>query len=841
MKASSFIIISKHRKSAGQAQKPMSLLRVAGLSLLALVLLAVVGIGINYALYSQTFPSLGRFHAQYTAKPEPTRFYARDGETLLFSLAYENFESRDLSICEEDGEGCFPRIFTEASRITREAEYHRNYGYSIAEEMVRKVYTEDIASSRLPDLLTGILTRQVLRYFGTDQLLSWYYNTAWFGQMAFGLDAAARLYLDKTGDSLSDAECVLMSAIINTPMLNPIDSKGALRDSYLQQLSLLHQAGLFTDEEAETLSRNNFIIFEPPQYVNGSEPDIITRKALDSVLNRYGRERVERGGLKIITTEDVDLQTYMRCITSELTDEDKALVCPLTAGIDDEELQKARETVRITPVSAAVLDIESGELLAVLEAKINHENLREYAASAEAYPIGSTMNFFAALTAFSSGDSPSTLLWDLESSYAGMFPADDDQPYQGPVSLREALTRDLLRPLTAHLGAFGSGTIQRNAELFGLTNSHSISESEILYTGSTDTAETAAFSLIPFATLGDQTGTDASGSMHPVTIISIETDNGEPETTPQPVTRKSLIAKNLAYLVHHVFSQNSENVSLSDRPAAVKSGTVRGEESVWVSGYTTQISCALRVGAPRTTSPFVEESDPIRETAEILWRSVMDYAHRNLMPSGWEIPADVSQVRVCKPSGKLPTSACQDTMTEIFLRGNEPYEYDDFYVSAQINKQNRMLATRFTPAEDLETAVFLSLPSEASEWAEENGIESMPMEYDPIRDENRQNGSVRIESPSEFQIFNRDSGESIEVIVRLLLSQRPKSLQVSIGSGLYPTQWTEVCTGEPLDNGRWMLCSIDPSTLEPGLYALRTAFTLPNQGYRSSETYFQIQ
>ena len=237
----------------------------------------------------------------------------------------------------------------------------------------------------------------------------------------------------------------------------------------------------------------------------------------------------------------------------------------------------------------------------------------------------------------------------------------------------------------------------------------------------------------------------------------------------------------------------------------------------------------------------MEDSDPVRETAEVLWRSVMEYAHRNLPASGWEIPPDVSQVRVCLPSGKLPTAACQETMTEIFLRGNEPYEYDDFYVSAQINKQNRMLATRYTPEEDIETAVFLDLPSEASEWAAANDIESMPTEYDPIRDEDRQGGAVRIESPSEFQIFRQENGESIDVIVRLLLSQPPLSLQVSIGSGLYPTQWTEVCTGTSLDNGKWMLCSIDPSTLEPGLYAMRTAFFLPNQGYRSAETYFEVR
>ncbi len=840
MKASRYIIFRKQREANEKAARPLSFLSGLGLLSLALILILLTAGGMYYAVYSQRFPSLELFKNRYDRKPEPTRFYARDGEKLLFTLAYENFESRDLRFCEEDGDGCFPQTFIKAAEAAHGAGNPQSRAYAAADQMVGQVYAEAISASRFPEFTKKQLSRQVLNTFGEEQILSWYYNRAWFGQMAFGLDAASRLYLDKPGDSLSDAECVLLSAIIEAPMLNPIDSNGALRDSYLGQLALLHRAGLFTDEETESLARSNFTIFEPPRYKDSAVPDIITRKALDAVIHTYGREQVERGGLRVITSEDTSLQRYIECVTMPL-DEGEVSYCPLSQTFSEEELRSAAEALRTAPVSAALLDVNTGELLAAVEAQADNENRRIYQSALQSYPIGSGMNYFAALTAFSGGSAPSTLLWDLENSYeAGSAIAEKDpESWQGPLQLREALVKDHQRPLTAHLRAFGSGAVQRNAALFGLNNTHLISDDDILYEGSSASAEAFAFSLIPFAEIGEQTGTNASGAMHPVTILSVERDSGEIDD-PQPEARKSLIAGNLAYLVHHIFSQNNEGFSLPDRPAAVKIGKVSGEESLWISGYTTQISCAMRIGPSRNVSAFVTDTDKVRDSAEVLWRSVMEYAHRALPASGWETPADVSLVKVCLPSGKLPTAACPETVTEVFLRGSEPYEYDEYYAEVPINRENLMLATRFTPPESVEKAVFINLPEDASIWAAENGIEQVPTEYDPIRAVSR-GGAVQFEEPEIFQAFSQDSGEKIDVIVRLSLQQLPDSFQVSIGSGMYPEEWTEVCSGGALENGQWLLCSLDPAGLDQGLYVLRAGFALPEQRYRSSETYFSIE
>ena len=837
MKSSRYIIIHKHRTAEQRPSRPIFFLKVLGLSVLALMMIILTGAGLAYAIFSQSLPSLELFRTVYEHRPNPTSFYARDGETLLFSLAYEDFAPHDLKLCPADGEGCFPQKFLDAARLTRETAAARHEGSSLTEEMVRKVYPEFIGSSRYPDFAARILTAQIEKNYGKDQITEWYYNTAWFGQMAFGLDAASRLYLDKSGSELNDAECVLMSAVINAPMLNPIDSKGALRDFYLNQLAELGRAGLFSAEETDELARHNFIIFEPPRYKNGSTPDIITRKAMDAAILLYGRERVERGGLKIVTSEDAPLQSYLHCVTS-VENEAENTACPLSSFYSEDELRAAAEALRTAPASIAVLDVKTGEIMAELEAQLDSEKERFFDTSLRAYPVGTSMNYFAAVTAFSGGSAPSTLLWDLENTNSSSQTDSEmeQEPFRGPIQLREALNNDYLRPLSTHLQRFGSGSVQRNAALFGLSDSHLMKDSEILSTGGSFTSETLAYALLPFATLGEQRGSDSSGAMHPISILRIEWDNGETDD-PQPETRKSLIAENLAYLVHNVFSRDSNELHLSDRPAAVKISTVKGESSRWISGYTTELVCALRLSEPKTISAFVVDTDQVRASAEILWRSIMEYAQQNRPVSGWDVPAGISQVRICLPSGKLPTAACRETMTDVFLSGSEPYEYDEYYIEVPINRENRLLATRNTPQEDVVNEIFLNFPENAAEWAAANGFEQVPTAYDPIHTSSGSR-ALQVESPEDFQSFSKN--EKVDIIVRLSLNSKPVSMQVSLGSGMYPTQWQEVCSGGSLENGQWKLCTLDTARFDPGLYVLRTAFTLPEQEYQSAETYFII-
>ena len=145
MRSSRYIIIHKHREAAQKASRPMSLLRSIGLTILGMILTAFAAAGLSYAFFTQSLPSLTLFEQTYNNRPQPTRFFARDGKTLLFTLAYDDFSSQDLQLCEKNNQGCFPQTFVKAARIAREEAVKRGEKKTLSEEMVRDVYRDYIS------------------------------------------------------------------------------------------------------------------------------------------------------------------------------------------------------------------------------------------------------------------------------------------------------------------------------------------------------------------------------------------------------------------------------------------------------------------------------------------------------------------------------------------------------------------------------------------------------------------------------------------------------------------------------------------------------------------------
>ncbi len=99
----------------------------------------------------------------------------------------------------------------------------------------------------------------------------------------------------------------------------------------------------------------------------------------------------------------------------------------------------------------------------------------------------------------------------------------------------------------------------------------------------------------------------------------------------------------------------------------------------------------------------------------------MQIASQNLPPEGWAVPADVSVINVCDPSGMLPTANCPNLVSEVFLNGNEPVQADNMYRKFSINRETGLLATVFTLPQLIEERVYLVVPSDARSWAEGAG------------------------------------------------------------------------------------------------------------------------
>jgi hypothetical protein len=191
----------------------------------------------------------------------------------------------------------------------------------------------------------------------------------------------------------------------------------------------------------------------------------------------------------------------------------------------------------------------------------------------------------------------------------------------------------------------------------------------------------------------------------------------------------------------------------------------------------------------------------------------MQIASQNSPPEGWTVPADVSVMNVCDPSGMLPTANCPNLVSEVFLNGNEPIQADNMYRKYAVNRETGLLATVFTLPQLIEERVYFVVPGDARSWAEGAGLEIPPTNYDVIQSP-QVDQNVNITSPGLFsevsgnvQIKGTAAGEGFA------------SYRVLIGRGLNPQEWIQVAEGnQPVINN--LLATWNTSGLS-GLYAMQ--------------------
>lgn len=754
-----------------------------------LIAAGVFAIGFSYALLSRTFPSLEDFELYYSRKPIPTQFYDRTGTKLLLTLAYEGIEGADLKKCDADGEGCFPAFFL---KVVSEDGKKMN---AIAGKMAAKVYAESLKASPFSEYLLSLLVSQLRETYGDETLLTWYCNRSWYGQMSFGADAASRLYLNKPASEMNNAECVLLSAILVAPGLNPFDSNAAIRESYTKTLDHLLETGVISRTEADALSGTNVVLFEPPAYRDGSIDSIILKKAVNTLYNAFGQEEAQRGGYTVITTMDAELQEYLNAAAGF-----SETPVSLDMGDPEKDETPTAELLRKAPVSAAIMEPSGGQLLAALETESETGQQMEMFLSRE---TDAFQYLFTGLAAFTHGYSPSALFWDAD---------------RGPVWLREVLRENIKEPLETIRTEIGRAAGDEISALFGMIPGKGL------------TVEDIASALSVLANKGVAFDADENLLGDPVSIIRVLDPSGKEVEISSPRPRP-ILSEGVSYLMTNTLSGNT----LSDRPSASGHETA-GDGGTLYYGYTKDAVCTVRVGKENTLTAFEGDEGRAEEAAEALWRSLMGQALRFTTPTDWEIPEEISHVKVCVPSGKLPTGSCPETVTEVFLAGNEPRETDDFYVTIPVNQENQLPATAYTPLSLVENKVFMNMPEEGKAWADSAGIEPIPSEYDPIRTEN--SGSTEIVSPGSFSEFRAD--DPIEIIIKIEPGQFFETYQVSVGDGMFPQNRTEYCGGGPLEEGKWLLCTLGADTLGNGLKDLRVSMTDGNGQYFYNDRYITI-
>lgn len=742
---------------------------------------------------------------------QPTRIYDRTGEHVLFTFAPNDSQRRYLPLSAANPQH-LPKTLSDPVIAKIDPYFWEHPGYTLttitnyelhptlAQRLAFDLLLFDEPPSLRRALRERILAAQITARYGRTQILEWYLNSANFGRHAFGADAASQLYFGKSAAQLTTAESAILAAVSDSPSLNPYDAPQTALERGRETITLMQIQGLLS-AEAALKARGDSPLFQTPPTPEPQPAAAFVNLLLSQLDSQFPRERLERGGLTVISTLDYDLQIQSSCVT--------AFYAARLAGLPDPVIPcDALPFLSALPpeikadnssASAIVTNPKTGQILAVVGETFQAQETPLISA----HDPGSVLDAFIYLTGFTRGLSPASLIWDIP----GKTDVQNfDGEYHGPMRLRIALANDYPAPAAQVLSQMGIENVDKISSSFGVSREAGVELSLLDAAG--------AFGV--FAQQGVYFGQEFGDSFKPVSVLRVEGNDGSlwlDWSTPQA---KPVVTPGLAYLMNHALSDEtarlgtlqSANLLHVGMPAAVKLGQTKEALDTWTIGYTPSRVIAVWTGA-RGSAPLPGGA----RGSAVLWNALMQTASQNLPSEGWLVPADVSVVNVCDPSGMLPTEDCPSLVSEVFLNGNEPVQADTMYRKYAVNRETGLLATVFTLPQLIEEHVYLVVPPDARSWAQGAGLEIPPASYDVIQaprfDEN-----VNITAPDLFSEVNGTVQIEGSAAGDGFISYR-----VLVGQGLNPQEWIQVAEGnEPVTEA--VLAEWNTDGLR-GLYAVQ--------------------
>ncbi|MGB1285575.1 MAG: penicillin-binding protein [Aggregatilineales bacterium] len=698
------------------------------------------------------------------------------------------------------------------------------------------------------ELLRLVFIAEINRRYSQTEILEWYVNTAYYGHDAYGIDAAAQVYLAKSAPELMLDEAALLAAIPPAPQFNPLDDETAARGRQLDLLRNLRAQETITQADFETASAR----FTPLNSNPAQQPDIAphfsryARQQAETILDNLGlngARMMSRDGLYITTTLDLDLYTQSDCLMqahlSQLQGTAPAPISPIDnrpcTALPYLQNIAAPDGNAANTGTALIQDVQTGEILMMIgdATTIEHEP-------------GLTLYPFVYLQGFLSGNyTPATMLLDIpqpinnDTDNLLYTPGTRDGQYRGVINLRDAFAGTLKTPAALVADKVSMNSIVEIARRIGINSlSDGIYDLSLLERGGTVSLLDIAYTYSVFATGGGMQGVDVNAregfrSRDPIAILKIEDAAGnvlwDYDETRQALSRTSIFGNDLAHLINDILSDSDTRQAILDeentitdigRPAAVMQGAAGEGRDSWTIGYTPQLLAAVHLGRDDTQSMTLDATG--QDGAAPVWQALMRYTQeRDALPiEDWKRPENVAEYIVCQRSGMNPPpgEVCP-TYTEIFLEALPPFQTDTHWQSVQVNSQTGQLATANTAPGLVIERVYFVPPDAAMDWWVSNNLDLPPTDYDVLS---------RPEVLKAVQLFIPEAFDYVGGVVDIRGSidenDNMDTFQLSYGEGLRPAQWFDIGDAQTVFNPGATLGEWDTTGLD-GIYTLQLAAT----------------
>ena len=587
-------------------------------------------------------------------------------------------------------------------------------GSTISQQLVKNTLltTDKTFARKIKEI---ILTLKIEKKLSKDKILELYLNAVPYGGSNYGIESASRNFFGKNASNISLAEASYLASLIKAPTYyspygNHQEELAKRKDFVLSKMAAL---GFITPEEAESAKKEKVVFINKGQNsIKAAHFSVYIRSYLEE---KYGKDVVEQGGLKVITTINYPLQQKAEELAAKYAKENK-------------------EKFNASNNSIVAIDPKTGQILVMVGSKdyFNQEDQGNFNVALAHRQPGSSIKPFVYAAAFKKGYSPNTIVFDVQTEFnpscldkyaTSSLPAEEagsssskkdecympenyDHNYRGPVTLREALAQSLNVPSVKTLylaGIRDSLDTMKDMGIASLTDPDRYGLTLVLGGGEVSLLEmTSAYSV--FANNGIRNPS--------VGILKIEDKSGNVLEEYRDES-KQVLDKNIALLISDVLSDNKARTPafgaisplyFPDRPVAAKTGTTNDYKDAWVLGYTPNIAVGAWFGNNDNT-PM--EKMVAGFIVAPMWNEFLTEVFKDLPKEYFEKPKN--------------------------LKGNKPF-LNGQWLGGQIylvDKISGKLATEFTPPELVQEKVLTQIHS-ILYWLDKNN----PSGSRPISPEN---------------------------------------------------------------------------------------------------------
>lgn len=529
-------------------------------------------------------------------------------------------------------------------------------GSTITQQLAKNLYLSEqrTLTRKIKELF---ITLKLSAIYSKPEIITMYLNDVYFGEGAYGVQAASERYFGHGISTITLPEAALLAGLVNAPSYyDPLIHPNAARlrrNLVLAQMAKLHY---ITPAEAGVAQ-------SAPLGLNSSTPigdrapffTQFVAEALSQADPKIGKN-LYTGGYRVVTTMDWAMQ--------QAAQTDVANYAPINGKVQGVYEPQAA-LVAINPQNGYVEALVGGD---------NYQNSSFDRATLAARQPGSAMKYFLYTTVINEGYSTSA----VKDSAPVRFPAGNGKwyvphnfggAYNGSLTIRRAIALSDNIVATKWMNTVTPPVMIAMAHSMGITSPLADNLTTALGSSSVSPYEMAR-SIAPLANGGYR--------VSPLAVLKVTDSDGRVLYSAAPKLRRVLTPQ-VAYVVQNLFHAPLVNVNgtahnleaiLGGRPTAAKTGTSSLQRDSWLVGFTPQLAAAVWVGNDNNT--------PVGLTGDLgagpIWAHFMNDALANTAPVDFPRPSGIVTRSVCVTTGLLDNGCCT-TYQEVYIKGHEPTKF----------------------------------------------------------------------------------------------------------------------------------------------------------------------